>query len=62
MNNYKSRNYIFYLFCMFKKKNLIFDQVYKFRKKILSEEELFLLHMSVIKIKTFLKTEKHNYY
>ena len=55
-NNYKNRNN--YFFCLFKKNNLIYDQVYKFRKKLLSEEELFLSHMSVIKMKKFLKTEK----
>ena len=53
-NNYKNRNNFI---CLFKKNKLIYDQVYKFRKKLLSEEELFLLHMSVIKIKKFLKTD-----
>ena len=58
----QNKNNFFIFFVCLKKKNLIYNQVYKFRKKILSEEELFLLHISVIFFKTFLKKEKHNKY
>jgi hypothetical protein len=55
---YKNKFLSFYLFCFNQKKNSIFFQASKFRKKFLSEEELFLLHISMKKIKIILKQLK----
>jgi len=56
----KNKNIFFYLFCCNQKENLIYNQATNYRKKLLSEEELFLLHMSVKKIKLILKQIKNN--
>ena len=56
----KNKNIFFYLFCCNQNENLIFNQATNYRKKLLSEEELFLLHMSVKKIKLILKQIKNN--
>ena len=55
----KNKNIFFYLFCCNLKENLIYNQATDYRKKLLSEEELFLLHMSVKKIKLILKQIKN---
>ena len=57
---YKNKFLSFYLFCFNQKKNSIFFQASKFRKKFLSEEELFLLHISMKKIKIILKKQLKN--
>ena len=54
----KDKNLLFYFFCFNQKKNSIFFQASKFRKNFLSEEELFLLHISIKKIKIILKKIK----
>ena len=54
----KDKNLLSHFFCFNQKKNSIFFQASKFRKNFLSEEELFLLHISIKKIKIILKKLK----